>query len=489
MIPNQYSMAIWSAMTYDEMEKLWLQILPDFSRPCVIGCNPTSALDNLLQGTTLENRSISFIFVQCNEYIIDLLRIPAMKHVLASVIPPSLSAIKRPFGGQVAFISDSTTPLFIISLFTAIHSSHQFHTATTRNRRSTRTTRIDNCSHAMAPNQTRVRSYSEKKDPALPSPSASIILVSPTNTCLLLHRKNTSSAFPSAHVFPGGNLDPQDGQLPPSATDVNRHKESLPYRIGAIRELFEETGILLAKESFNSTSLLKVSDEARLAGRKAVHSGKIPFPQWLKEQSSSAVLHTEGLIPFTHWITPPNVPKRFTTQMYVYFVHLKETNNPSIHATSDEVETMHPEYKVASEWIKLAQKGDVILFPPQFLLLHLVAQFLDVEGTRSAYGHVTAAEIVERRRKLYEFITQDRSPVPWTEKYISPIGGPLNKDKRQTLMLNSPGPELKNSGLVGDDSRVVVASFQKEGPRQLEVRWKSEVLAEDRERQAANSKL
>ncbi len=108
---------------------------------------------------------------------------------------------------------------------------------------------------------------------------------------------------------------------------------------------------------------------------------------------------------------------------------------------------------------------------------------MDVDSTRQAYGHVTAAEIVERRRKLYQFITQDKSPVPWTDKYISPIGGPMNPDKRQTLMLNSPGPELKGSGLVGDESRVVVAKFQKEGPRQLEVRMRSDVLAEERERQ------
>jgi 8-oxo-dGTP pyrophosphatase MutT (NUDIX family) len=150
-----------------------------------------------------------------------------------------------------------------------------------------------------------VRSYSTHKNPAAASPSASIILVSPTNEILLVHRVKTSSAFPSAHVFPGGNLDPQDGDVPTDPKDPARHKDSLAYRTGAIRELFEETGILLAKESSSATSLLSVSPEDRLAGRQAVHSGKVSFRDWLASQSKDAVLHTEGLIPFTHWVTPP----------------------------------------------------------------------------------------------------------------------------------------------------------------------------------------
>ncbi|RMZ74714.1 hypothetical protein DV737_g5809, partial [Chaetothyriales sp. CBS 132003] len=331
----------------------------------------------------------------------------------------------------------------------------------------------------MAPNQTRVRTYTDKKDPSPASPSASVILISPANTVLLLHRKQTSSAFPSAHVFPGGNLDPSDGELPASPTDANRHRESLAYRIGAIRELFEETGILLAKESAGATSLLKVSDRARLHGRKAVHGGQLAFRQWLADQSAAAILHTDGLTPFTHWITPANVPKRFTTQMYIYFVHLKETDNPSIQATGDEVETMHPEYKSAREWMRLAQAGDAILFPPQFLLLHLISHFLDVDDASAT--STSAVDIIARRRRLYDFITTDQTPVPWTHKYISPLAtsSPLDGDDRLVLRLNQPGPELEGSGLVGDDSHVVLTKFKREGPRELEVKLRADVFPDE----------
>ena len=158
-----------------------------------------------------------------------------------------------------------------------------------------------------------------------PSPSASTIVISQSNKILLLHRIKTSSSFPSAHVFPGGNLEASDGPLPSEVKDPKRHVDSIAYRTGAIRELFEESGVLLARESSAPDQpLLSLDQETRLAGRNDVHGGKLSFRDWLKKQSETAVLDTESLIPFTHWITPTNVPKRFSTQMYVYFVPVTE---------------------------------------------------------------------------------------------------------------------------------------------------------------------
>lgn len=84
-----------------------------------------------------------------------------------------------------------------------------------------------------------MKTQKEKPTPAPappePRPSASIILLSPTNQVLLLHRVKTSSAFPSAHVFPGGNLsdyhdvDVGGAGLPPPGNPA-RHEDSLAYR-------------------------------------------------------------------------------------------------------------------------------------------------------------------------------------------------------------------------------------------------------------------
>ena len=93
----------------------------------------------------------------------------------------------------------------------------------------------------------------------------------------------TSSAFPSAHVFPGGNLSPeQDGEVP-DPHDPKAHEDSEVYRIGAIRECFEESGILLAKSN-EGDRLLHVDDAVRENGRKAVHENKVQFLDWVEER-------------------------------------------------------------------------------------------------------------------------------------------------------------------------------------------------------------
>lgn len=104
--------------------------------------------------------------------------------------------------------------------------------------------------------------------------------MSPRNEVLLLHRVQNSTAFASAHVFPGGNVEPeQDGPLP-SSQDPGFHEDGLVYRLAAIRECFEESGILLARRS-DGGGMLRIDDAEREAGRKAIHSGTVKFLDWL----------------------------------------------------------------------------------------------------------------------------------------------------------------------------------------------------------------
>lgn len=318
----------------------------------------------------------------------------------------------------------------------------------------------------------------KSKPPPRPSPSASTILISQSNKVLLLHRKKTSSAFPSAHVFPGGNLEPSDGPLPEADSDPARHLDSIAYRTGAIRELFEESGVLLARESAAPNQpLLELDAATRLAGRNDVHGGKIKLHEWLTQQSATAVLDTDPLIPFTHWITPVNVPKRFSTQMYVYFVPVQERRRHLL-ATADQIETMAPEWKTPAQWIAEADAGTIILFPPQYILLHIISTFLDKPGDPGESRDVPEEERMRRREALQTFMKEDRSPVAWADKFISPVPGPAKwTDGRQILALDKPGPELRDSGLRGDTSRVVLVAFSKEGPRKVAVMDRKEAEA------------
>jgi hypothetical protein len=87
------------------------------------------------------------------------------------------------------------------------------------------------------------------------------------------------------------------------------------YRLGAIRECFEESGILLARN--RNGGMLDVPDAERERARRAVHSGELQFSEWVKQMGG--VADVDSLVPFTRWVTPTSVPRRFTTQMYVYF--------------------------------------------------------------------------------------------------------------------------------------------------------------------------
>lgn len=126
---------------------------------------------------------------------------------------------------------------------------------------------------------------SEKKPIPEPRPSASIVLLSPTNEVLLLHRVKTSTSFASAHVFPGGNLDAfHDGDIPAPGTR-ERHRDGPAYRLGAIRECFEETGILLANKDGR---LIDLPQQERDEARKKIHGSQIRFADWLKSIGAEA---------------------------------------------------------------------------------------------------------------------------------------------------------------------------------------------------------
>ncbi|EFQ99745.1 hypothetical protein MGYG_02758 [Nannizzia gypsea CBS 118893] len=309
-----------------------------------------------------------------------------------------------------------------------------------------------------------------------------VILISPQNEVLLLHRVKTSSSFPSAHVFPGGNISAQDGNFPPAGRP-DSHDDGIHYRRAAIREMFEESGILLARNK-HTGQLVKLSPTEREEGRHAIHMNEITFDEWLKTIDMEAVPDTELLIPFSHWITPAKNARRFTTQMYIYFLPpangtSSDIAKPGLSSeeaqvpTSDGgVEITEAQFLPASEWLRRAKTDEVIMFPPQVLLLSFVAQFLERAGEKIP---IPAAESTKRREELVRFI---HSGTPaWSHKFISPRPLGSMPDGRLIMDLNHPGQELDKTDKRGDPERVILVNFKKEGPREVEVRWLSEVKA------------
>lgn len=192
------------------------------------------------------------------------------------------------------------------------------------------------------------------------------------------------------------------------------------------------------------------------------------------------------MLPFTRWITPSNIPKRFTTQMYLYFLPLTQTSAKNISSedvipipTSDGgVEHTAALFGSCKEWLSQAMRNDIILFPPQFYLMSLLAPFLDV----SPSSNLSTQELQRQREGVMGFLKGDGDGkgVNWADKVMSPVGLLMRKsDGRSVLALDKPGPELKDSGRSGDEKRVVLVKFSKEGPRNVEVRLRKDVLDEE----------
>ncbi|WP_213772763.1 NUDIX hydrolase [Bradyrhizobium sp. dw_78] len=123
-----------------------------------------------------------------------------------------------------------------------------------------------------------------------------------------------------ALVFPGGSVDAADKEIiaePELYSGAGGlDAAELSFRIAAIRETFEESGILLARPR-GSNALI---DAGRAAGiesayRAALCDRKITFATILADSGLSLAL--DELVPYAHWITPEGMPKRFDTWFFL----------------------------------------------------------------------------------------------------------------------------------------------------------------------------
>lgn len=182
--------------------------------------------------------------------------------------------------------------------------------------------------------------------------------------------------------------------------------------------------------------------------------------------------------------------------MYIYFLPLSNSDNVynagGISSQKDAVipspthdgglEHTAARFLPPAEWVSMAQSGEIILFPPQLFLLEMIKPFLPTASPSKSYTH---DELQDQRQALKQFLKT--SDPPWGDKVMSPTQLMRRKvDGRNVLALDKPGPELEGSERRGDSEHVVLVNFKKEGPRNVEVRLRKAILAEER---AAKEKL
>jgi 8-oxo-dGTP pyrophosphatase MutT (NUDIX family) len=193
-------------------------------------------------------------------------------------------------------------------------------------------------------------------------------------------RRNLNSDFVGgAYVFPGGAVDPADREADLEAVSTGRRDEQasevlgverggLAYWVAAIRECFEEAGVLLAHRDGVVVSFKDPSVAERFrVHRAAVDEGRLRLVELC--QAEDLELDVGAMHYFSHWITPVGPPRRYDTR---FFVAAAPPEQVPLH---DDRET------IANLWVRPAEalerhaRGELDLIFPTIKNLEAIARF------------------------------------------------------------------------------------------------------------------
>lgn len=159
------------------------------------------------------------------------------------------------------------------------------------------------------------------KAPATPRPASTILLTrdSPEGVEVFMVKRHHQIDFMSgALVFPGGKIAPGDSD--PRVRQLSDGTESfdddeLPFAACAIREAFEESGILLARKASNGEMLTGQETLDLDHHRNPLNKEDLGLADFLEQNGLRLAI--DRLVRFARWITPVMVPKRFDTWFYI----------------------------------------------------------------------------------------------------------------------------------------------------------------------------
>ena len=198
---------------------------------------------------------------------------------------------------------------------------------------------------------------------------------------VLMLQRNFESAFvPGAHVFPGGTVDDEDHDAelhglcdgPDDAVAsaiLGLERGGLAYWIAAIRELFEEAGVLLARGGDGSLLAMGEEDERTRWRdyRRAAESGATSFGAMLG--SEGVRLATDCLTYFSRWITPAGAVRRYDTRFFV------AAAPPGQLVEHDNREAIAFEWARPAEFLERFRRGECKLRTPTRHTLERFAEF------------------------------------------------------------------------------------------------------------------
>ena len=187
---------------------------------------------------------------------------------------------------------------------------------------------------------------------------------------LMTRRSMTASFAPGAYVFPGGGIDAADvlahGQSKRRPTQSDLH---LTQAIAAIRESFEELGVLLARHADGSHA--STADVAAL-DRKA------PFAAQCATFKSGLILAADEVFVLAHWVTDRDLPRRFDVPFLV--ARMPDGQEP----VADETEQFEPVWVSPHEALAKHEAGGFFMIFPTIRTLQRLSGYATVDSVLAA---------------------------------------------------------------------------------------------------------
>lgn len=248
---------------------------------------------------------------------------------------------------------------------------------------------------------------------------------------LMLLRSSASSFVGGVYVFPGGAVDPSDAEAAilgrcvglddrAASAALSIDSGGLALFVAALRECFEESGLLLARSRKSaragSPDLGELSARARLAERRgALNEGRLSFSDFLEEEDLELLVG--DLVYFSRWVTPEGAPRRYDTRFFVAEApHGQE-------ATPDNAETIDSRWVIPSEALAQHRAGSFNLVFPTIKTLEALSGSRSVEEILLAARNT--AEIATVAPRVVHTPEGDRLVLPGEPGYAA--GGGLRR--------------------------------------------------------------
>ena len=237
--------------------------------------------------------------------------------------------------------------------------------------------------------------------PVEPRPAATIVLLRPTKAAglevLLLRRVRSAGFVPGAWVFPGGRVDPDDAHpellsrtqgLDPSTASQrlglseDARPPAIAYYLAAVREAFEETGLLVAADADGHPPRSAGDDATVRAAQDELLTNESAFPSLLDELG----LRIDGgrIAYVAHWITPEAEPRRYDTRFFAASLPQRGSVLFHRHEMSDAL-WLRPE-----EALLRRSEGEL---PMVFPTIRTLEALRDFDAPESALAYFRSKEI------------------------------------------------------------------------------------------------